>query len=157
MDKIKADKMKIKSKLYFVFRTAVYFGLVALCFCLAIFLASFLVFAAKINQFSFLLLFLLFWALLLVIGGTFLAKKFSFFYKKPLIISLIIFITATSISSALVLRTTLHNELLEHSQKNNWPVISPLYRSGCGCQDDCGCGQKNQQNNSPMYQLEATP
>ena len=157
MDKIKADKMKIKSKLYFVFRTAVYFGLVALCFCLAIFLASFLVFAAKINQFSFLLLFLLFWALLLVIGGTFLAKKFSFFYKKPLIISLIIFITATSISSALVLRTTLHNELLEHSQKNNWPVISPLYRSGCGCQDDCGCGQKNQQNNCPMYQLEATP
>jgi len=151
MDKIKTDKIKIKSKLYFVFRTAVYFSLVALCFCLAIFLASFLVFAAKINQFSFLLLFLLFWALLLVVGGTFLAKKFSFFYKKPLAIGLIIFIAATLISSALVLRTTLHNELLERSQKNNWPIISPLYRSGCGCQDDCGCGHENQQNNCPMH------
>ncbi|OIO49169.1 hypothetical protein COX74_02370 [bacterium (Candidatus Gribaldobacteria) CG_4_10_14_0_2_um_filter_41_16] len=143
MDKIKSDKIKIKPKLYFVFRTAVYFSLVALCFCLAIFLASFLVFAAKINQFSFLLLFLLFWALLLMVGGTFLAKKFSFFYKKPLAISLIIFIAATLISSALVLRTTLHNELLERSQKNNWPIISPLYHSGCGCQDDCGCGAGN--------------
>jgi len=143
MDKIKSDKIKIKPKLYFVFRTAVYFSLVALCFCLAIFLASFLVFAAKINQFSFLLLFLLFWALLLMVGGTFLAKKFSFFYRKPLAIGLIIFMAATLISSALVLRTTLHNELLERSQKNNWPIISPLYHSGCGCQDDCGCGAGN--------------
>jgi len=157
MDKINSDKIKIKSKLYFVFRTAVYFILVALCFFLAIFLASFLLFALRMNSFSFLLFILLFWVLFLMVGGTFLAKKFSFFYKKPLAISLIIFIAATSISSALVLRTTLHNELLERSQKNNWPIIWPLYRSGCGCQDDCGCGHENQQNNCPLRQLEINP
>lgn len=150
MDKIKTGKVKTKSKLYFAAKTAVYIWLMVLCFCLAIFLASFLVFALKMTSFSFLLFLLLFWTLLLMIGAAFLAKRFSFFYKKSLLAGLIIFVIGAAIMSALVLKTTLHNELLERSQKNNWPIISPLYHSGCGCQDDCPCGQKNQSNNCLM-------
>ncbi|MEK7172489.1 MAG: hypothetical protein AAB723_01655 [Patescibacteria group bacterium] len=144
MDKIKSGKVKTKPKIYFAAKTAIYLWLVIFCFCLAIFLASFLVFALKMTSFSFLLFLLLFWILLLMVGAAFLAKKFSFFYKKSLMASLIIFLVGVAIVSALVLKTTLHNELLERSQKNNWPILSPLYHSGCGCQDDCACGQKNQ-------------
>lgn len=157
MNKIKLGKVKTKSKLYFAIKTAIYLWLIAFSFCLAIFLASFLVFALKMTNFSFLLFSLLFWALLLMLGAAFLAKKFSFFYKKPLVIGLIIFIGATLISSAIVLRTTLHSELLERSQKNNWPILSPLYRSGCGCQDDCPCSQKNQPGTCHLRQSETNP
>jgi len=157
MEKIKSGQAKTKSKLYFAVKTAIYLWLIAFCFFLAIFLASFLVFALRMTSFSFLLFFLLFWVVLLMIGATFLAEKFSFFYKKPLAMGLVIFILAIAIFSALVLRTTLHNELLEHSQKNNWPIISPLYYSGCGCQDDCPCSQKNQPGSCHLRQLEIGP
>lgn len=152
MDRIKTGEVKIRPKLFFTLKTAIYFVLISLSFCLAVFLASFVAFALGVNEMSYLLLILSLWALLATALGVFLAKKFSFFYKKPLAIGLIIFIVAIAAISALVLRTTLHNELLEHSQKNNWPILSPLYRSGCGCQDDCGCGHENQQNNCPLRQ-----
>ncbi|MDD5750720.1 MAG: hypothetical protein PHU56_03720 [Candidatus Pacebacteria bacterium] len=141
MDEIKAGKIKARPRLFFTLKTAIYFILISLSFCLAVFLASFVAFALQVNEMSYLLLILSIWAFLSTAFGVFLAKKFSFFYKKPLAVGLAFFIVAVAGISILVLRTAFHSTLLERSQRNEWPVISPLYRSGCGCEAAGLCGQ----------------
>lgn len=157
MAKIKAGQIKAKPKIYFLAQTMFYFVLNAAAFLTAVFLASFVAFALRLTKISFLLAVLSLAAFLIIILNIFLARKFPTFYKHPLLLGLLTLFILTAISSGAVLKTPFHAKLLEISQQNNLPIISPLYRSGCGCQTNCGCGQGNQKSNCSLPQLKTSP
>ncbi|MDD5738435.1 MAG: hypothetical protein PHY72_00695 [Candidatus Pacebacteria bacterium] len=152
LSKINSGEIKAKPKIFFLVKTIGFIVLSIFSFLIAIFTASFVAFALPLGGPSLLLTILGFTVLISVMLNIFLAKKFPSFYKKPLIFNLLIFIILTLLASLLILKTPLHSKMLELSKQKDIPIVSPLYKHGCGCnaQKTCGCTKANGQCNMNM-------
>ncbi len=152
LSKINSGEIKARPKVFFLVKTFGFVVLSIFSFLLAIFTASFVAFALPLGGPSLLLTILAFTVLIFVCLNIFLAKKFPSFYKKPLIFSLLVFIILTLFASLLILKTPLHSKMLELSKQKDIPVVSPLYKHGCGCsaQKTCGCTKVGGQCNMNM-------
>ena len=138
MAKINKGEIKSKPRAYFVWKNIAYLLINIAIFAVAVFLASFFAFALRLAGVS-MILFAVVIAILTFLGlNIFLTKNLPAFYAKPLVFNLILFLLFTGLLSAVILQTPLHSKVLEYTQTNDIPFISPLYRCGCGC----GCGQK---------------
>ncbi|MCL5011179.1 MAG: hypothetical protein M1127_03160 [Patescibacteria group bacterium] len=139
LEKAKLKNLKMKPRAYFIARAFGYVLSVVGIVVLSVFLSSFTFFGLKMQGEIWLLAGVLLAGLLLLVFAWILAEKSPFFYKRPFAVGLAVFILVVFLASWAVLATPFHQKALEWSQKNNAPVISPLYKCGCGC----GCGQKN--------------
>ena len=137
---IKKGKVKARSKGYFILKSFGFLIFSIFSFLIAIFLASFVSFALPLGGASLLLAIMALSALIFILLNLFLAKKFPSFYKRPIIFNLLIFLLVALVCSFVLLKTPFHRYLLNYSQNNNVPLITPLYKHGCGCGSVCSCG-----------------
>lgn len=145
--KILAGKVKMKPKALFIFQATVLVLLAGLAMVLAVFFTSFIGFALKVKGYSPFLAAIILAVILFIALALFLAKRFSAFYKRPLLLGLaIIFISVAMVSLAVFL-TPFHQKIMEYSQQRNVPIVSPFYECGCG-HTYCGqvCGQPKSTN-----------
>lgn len=149
MGRINSGEIKAKPKSYFVFRSFGFVGALTTSFLIAVFLASFVVFAMKFNGPAALLTILAFTAGIFILLNFFLAKRFPYFYKKPLLIDFIFLAGFILLASFLVLKTPFHSKMLELSDQKNIPIIGPMYKCACGCscnsQETCSCQKQGNQ------------
>jgi len=152
LNKINSGEIKSKPRIFFLIKTFGFVILFVFSFLMAIFLASFIAFALPLGGPSLLLTILGFPVLIFIALNIFFAKKFPSFYKKPLIFSFLVFIILTILASFSILKTPLHSKMLELSNQKNIPIVSPLYKYGCGCnaQKTCGCAKPGGQCNMNM-------
>lgn len=68
-------------------------------------------------------------ALIFVVVLEILVQRFSFGYQKPLLYSVLGVIILTSLGSYVVLKTPLHQSVLQLAHQGGVPVVGPLYRS----------------------------
>ncbi len=149
VETIKSGKIKMKPKALFIFQGIVLIVLAILSMILAIFFTSFTGFALQVKGFSpFLTIITI--AVVLFIGLVWvLSKKFSAFYRKPLLLGLaIIFVTVAMVSMA-VFFTPIHQRIMDYAHENNLPILSPLYECGCGCSVHQVCNLQKSTNSQP--------
>ena len=137
----------MKPKALFVFQASVLVLLAGLAMVLAVFGTSFIGFALKVKGYSDFLIVITLAVILFVVLAWGLAKKFPAFYKKPLLLGLVIILISVAMVSLAVFLTPFHQKILEYSQARNIPLISPLYQCGCS-HSSCShiCGQPKNSN-----------
>ena len=141
IEKIKAGKIKMKPKALFVFQGVFLIFLAIVAMVLAVFGTSFIGFALKVKGYSDFLAVIILAVVLFVLLAFLLAKKFPTFYKKPLLLGLVIILISVAMVSLAVFLTSFHQRIMEYSQARNIPIISPLYQCGCShssCSHICG-------------------
>lgn len=162
IEKIKAGKIKMKPKALFVFQGVLLIFLAGVAMILAVFGTSFIGFALKVKGYSDFLIAITLAVILFVALAWGLAKKLPAFYKKPLLLGLVIILISVAMVSLAVFLTPFHQRILEYSQENDLLIISPLYECGCGCgtnhicslpkganvQPSCGCSGGGQAGGS---------
>ncbi len=142
LEKIKSEELKMKPKMHFVFKSALYIISLILGTIFLIYLLSFLLYffnaqsLEHTRDFGFygLKIFLvsLPWiiiilSLILFIILEILVRHFKFGYKKPIIYSLSAIIIFMSLTSLVIAKTSLHNNLNNASLKQKLPVMQNLY------------------------------
>ena len=141
IEKIKAGQVKMKPKATFVFQAIALVFLAGLAMVLAVFGTSFIGFALKVKGYSPFLMAIILAVVLFIILAWILSKKFSTFYKRPLLLGLVIISISVAMVSLAVFLTPFHQRIMEYSQARNIPLISPLYQCGCShssCSRICG-------------------
>lgn len=145
LKKIKSGNIKMKPRVWFIFKTVLLIsGVLALALFIA-YLISFAFFSLRLTGAWFLPRFgppgiriffsSLPWLLISIIVISILlleifAKKFSFVYRRPIIYSLLILIVIGVSLGFLIERTPLHRNLFERAREGNLPAIGPVYRQG---------------------------
>jgi len=143
LNKIKKGQVKMWPKFYFILKALVFIlGIVFILF-LALFLISFIVFNLRASGVLFLPRFgllgfrsffmffpwlLVIFSILFIIALIFLAKRYRFVYKKPLLYSIIAIVVIVLVGSFIFLRAPFHNRLSERAWRGRLPVAGPLYR-----------------------------
>lgn len=133
MEQINCGKIKMKPIGYFIIKAITLSVFVALLVLLDIFLVSFSFFALKTAGVSWFLLLVVFFVLCFIGISWFLIEKFPSFYRKPFVVGLVVLLIIVSLLSFLVLETDFHKTMLKKSGSKNIPIITPLYKYGCGC------------------------
>ncbi|MDD5433605.1 MAG: hypothetical protein PHE77_03050 [Candidatus Pacebacteria bacterium] len=152
IEKIKAGNVKMKPRSLFIFQAISLVFLALVVIVLAVFFTSFTGFALKVKGYSPFLVAVVSGVILFIMLAWVLSKKFSVFYKRPLLLGLAIILMAVAMVSLAVFLTPFHQTIMDYSQQKNVPIISPLYQCGCGCgtshvcetlqktpQSSCGC------------------
>ncbi|MFH0740118.1 MAG: hypothetical protein V1819_03450 [bacterium] len=150
IEKIKAGKVKMKPRSLFIFQAIVLVLLAISAMALAIFFTSFTGFALKVKGYSPFLMVVVLGVALFIILAWALSKKFSVFYKKPLLLGLAIILISVAMVSLAVFLTPLHQKIMEYTQLRNLPIISPLYQCGCGCHTNHICALPQKANTNPQ-------
>ncbi len=143
LNKIKKGQVKMWPKFYFTSKAFLFIlGIVFILF-LALFLVSFIIFNLRATGALFLPRFGLFglrsffmffpWLLvifpiLFIIALIFLAKRYRFVYKKPLLYSIIAIVVIVLVGSFIFLRVPIHKKLSERAWEGGIPMAGPLYR-----------------------------
>lgn len=143
ISKIKSGEIKMKPKIYFIFR-AVLLVLGVLCLSLfAIYIVSFIFFYFRASGMLFLPQFgfsgvgaflgavpwvLILISLILVVTLEIFAKHFNFVWRQPIVYSLLVIVLIVSLGAFIVGRTPLHPNLLKGAQENRLPVLGQFYR-----------------------------
>ena len=144
IEKIKAGKIKMKPKALFVFQGVFLIFLAGIAMILAVFGTSFIGFALKVKGYSDFLIAIVLAVVLFVVSAWLLAKKFPAFYKRPLLLGLVIILISVAMVSLAVFLTPFHQTIMNYSQQRNVPLISPLYQCGCShssCSHICGASK----------------
>ena len=143
LKKIKKGKIKMKSKSYFVFRTALFVIGVILVFIFIIFLISFIIFILRTSgvghfpAFGFrgLRIFLVsFPWLLMILAVIFIlilevfARRFSIVYRKPLLYSALGIVVIALLLGLVIAQTPMHKRLFQSAQEGKLPVFGPFYK-----------------------------
>ena len=140
IDKIENDKIKMKNKAYFIFRSVVLVLIIIFVSLVSLFFASLIIFTLKINGLLFLpplglkglrMFFFSFpWfvailILLLMFLLSNLAKKYKFIYRKPLLYSVLGIVIIVLIGGFICARFSFHDKIFEYRERS--PVISYFY------------------------------
>ena len=149
IEKIKEGKIKMKSKALFVFQAIALVLVAGVAMILAVFGTSFIGFALKVKGYSDFLIAITLAVVLFVALAWLLAKKFPAFYKKPLLLGLVIILISVAMVSLAVFLTPFHQTIMNYSQQRNLPLISPLYQCGCGCSTSHVCSLPKSINTQP--------
>ncbi|MCX6764761.1 MAG: hypothetical protein NTU58_03640 [Candidatus Nealsonbacteria bacterium] len=144
ISKIKSGDIKMKPRIYFIFKM-VLLGLGAFfLFLFVVFFISFIIFNLRITGLLFLPRFgfhgvgILFgylpWALILIVGVLIVAleifsKRFSFVYRRPIVYSLLVIIVLGFLVGFLIEKTHLHSNLFLSARDRHLPVMGPFYRN----------------------------
>ncbi len=152
IEKIKAGKVKMKPKALFVFQAIALLFLAIVAMVLAVFGTSFIGFALKVKGYSPFLIAIILAVVLFVALAWLLTKKFPAFYKRPLLLGLMIISISVAMVSLAVFLTPFHQKIMEYTQLRNVPLISPLYQCGCShssCNHICGQPKVPNVNSQP--------
>ena len=143
VSKIETGELKMRPKVYFVIKTILIVGLLALAFLLALYFGSLIIFILRINDillfhgmgfqvirniflsFPWYLVFLVFGLVILVEAA---AKRFNFVYRKPLIVSLLIILVLVFLSSLLIEKSSLHHSFFRLAEQERLPLAGRMYR-----------------------------
>lgn len=143
LDKVKQGEVKMKSKYYFILRTALIMAGAIVALTAALYFTSFVFFALQRSGLIFLpgfgltglklLVGNLPWLIIIIVLiFIFLlelfVKKFKFIYRKPLLYSALIVIAFVGISGFVVKQTPLHRHFYKQVQSGHLPLVRPLYR-----------------------------
>jgi len=141
---IKKGRMKMKPKIYFIFKGFSFILGLIIVSALCLFLTSFIFFALRATRILSLIglglpgLRIVFssfpWALLsIIIILTFvlekLFKRFRFAYQRPIICSIMGIVIFLIIGSLFIFETPVHAKLLEWTNQDRLPIIGKLYRA----------------------------
>lgn len=143
LEKIKQGKVKMRPKIYFVFKTILIIFGIFLFLGLSLFLLSFIHFHLRISGLWYLprfglgglaiyfkslpwLLILVFIVLILLLEV--LSRKFSIVWKKPLLYSFLAIFAILIIGTFILDKTSVHPRLLFETQRGKIPPLAPLYR-----------------------------
>jgi len=143
LGRIKRGKIKMKSKMHFVFGAVLLMLGVLILILFIPYLVSLIVFSLRVSGVLFLpkfgfpgmrimisslpWLLILITTILIVLLEIF-TQKFTFIYRKPAIYSLIVIIGIISIGSFLIGKTSLHPNLFWEAQAKSLPAIGAVYR-----------------------------
>ena len=145
VEKIKNGSLKMRPKIYFIFRSIIFAVLYLVVFFFLIYLVSFIFFSLMLSGGWFLpafgpsgfgkMLMSLPWLLvaasiILIIILQIFAEKISFVYRRPASYSLIGIIAIVLLTGSLINQTPLHKQLFQRAQQGGLPIIGPFYRDG---------------------------
>ena len=155
LEAINTDAVVMRSRYYFMARSALWILGVVLAFGLTLYLISFAAFVFRGNGLHLLpslgaggwlnLFISLPWILLLVVFVVFvllqiLSTHFSFVYKRPLVHSILTSIFILVIGGVAIGQTQLHDRAYELSQERRLPIAGPLYRDAIRDRGDVHIG-----------------
>lgn len=143
LEKIKIGDIHMKPKYYFLFKgTMLILGIILIC-CIAMYVASLMIFflnsqdVITLSHFGFrglhLLLISLPWFLILlliilVILIELFIKRFALVYQRPLFYSLVIIIFLVVTGATLIERASLHRKVFAMTEHQHIPVVGPFYK-----------------------------
>lgn len=143
LEKIKKGEVKMKPKIYFVLKTILFAGIFGLFLIFSFFFLSFIHFhlissgiwyLPKFGIEGFFVFlkslpwFLMILAIFLILILEILSRKFSFSFKRPILISLLTIIFIVFLGSFLFTKSNIHPRLLLESKEGKIPPpISPIY------------------------------
>lgn len=142
LQKIKAGKIKMKPKIFFVAKTGFFMLLFLALLLFTVYLVSFIVFMMRASGLWFLPGFglegfrILFgalpWVLILlslglIVFSEFFAEHFAFVYKRPMIYSLSGIVLIVVILSMITALTPIHAGIFQKVSESNFPLVKPFY------------------------------
>lgn len=140
IDKIGNDKIKMKNKAYFIFRSVVLVLTIVFVSLISLFFASLIIFTLRASGLLLLpplglrglkmFLFSFPWImailiLLLMFSLSILAKKYKFVYKKPLLYSVLGIVIIVLIGGFVCAEFSFHDKIFEYKERS--PIISFFY------------------------------
>jgi len=141
IDKIENDKIRMKNKAYFIFRSVVLVLAIIFISIISLFFASLIIFTLRASGllllpplgfrglkmffFSFPWVMAIF-ILLLMFFLSILAKKYKFVYKKPLLYSVLGIVIIVLIGGFVFARFSFHDKIFERRERS--PIISLFYK-----------------------------
>ena len=143
LDKIKSGEVKMRPKIYFVFRTILLVLGVLVSILSLIYLASFIIFSLRASGILFLPKFgfpgigiflnslpwiLILIVVILIIVLEIFTKRFTFVYRRPILYSLLIIVFIVILGSFIIDRTPFHAGLFWRAQEGRLPAIGSVYR-----------------------------
>jgi len=155
LEAIQADEVTMRSRYYFIARSALWIIGTLLAFSLALYLISFVAFIFRGNGLSMLphlgaggwlnLFISLPWILLLGVFVVFLllqilSTHFSFIYKRPLVHTALGSIFILVISGIAIGQTALHDNAYRYSQEHGTPFAAKLYKGAIRDRGDVHVG-----------------
>ncbi|MCX6738324.1 MAG: hypothetical protein NTY11_02830 [Candidatus Parcubacteria bacterium] len=144
LKRIKDKEVHMTPKVLFLFKTALFILGIILFFCLGALIFSFIMFKMHATGlwhtigfgprgigifFAGFPWFLLVFILVLVVILEFLAEKFSWVYKKPLVYSILGIIVFVLLVGFIVSLTPMHPQLFRGVTEGNMPIVEPFYRA----------------------------
>jgi hypothetical protein len=143
LEKIEQNKIKMKSRFYFVIKIiALIFGIFLLNF-IAILITSFAIFSMRQNGlflvplfgitgikilFFYMPWFLILGITVLIIASEIFAEHFSFIYKKPILYSFLAIVVFVILGGSVINLTPLHENLLIRAEKGKPMLGANLYK-----------------------------
>ncbi len=144
ISKIEEERIKMKSKLYFILKSFLVIGIMFLLSLFILYLGSLVVFVFRANNilhfhgmgfrafrsiiFSFpWYLISLSFALTILVG--LMGKRFRFIYQKPLLYSLVGIILITLLGSFLIEKSSIHQHFFSLAKREKLPVVGRMYRN----------------------------
>ncbi len=144
ISKIEEERIKMKSKLYFILESLLVIGVIFLLFLFILYLGSLVVFVFRSNNilhfhgmgfsafrsiiFSFpWYLISLSFGLIILVGVV--GKRFQFIYQKPLFYSLVGIILVTLFGSFLIEKSSIHQHFFSLARREKLPVMGKMYRN----------------------------
>ncbi len=143
VSKIEKGELKMKPRAYFIAKSLLVIGLLALATLLLLYFGSLIVFVLRVNNIllfhgmgfqvirSILLSFpwyLVFLAFVLIILIEIIGRRFQFVYRKPFIVSLLAILLIVTASSFLVEGSSLHHSFYRLAEQERLPVAGRMYR-----------------------------
>jgi len=155
VEQIRLGKIKSRPKIYFILQTLLLLFIIGVSVAGAVFLASFVAFGFSLKGSLFLLLALAFAVLIFFLLAFLFSEKLTFFYKRPFIFGFLILTFLIFILSSIVFKSSFHQKVLNYANKNNVPILSPMYKCGCGCgcskQASCSCLKETETNKACLH------
>lgn len=142
LQKIKAGKLKMRPKVFFVFKTGFLILLFLALMLSATYLVGFIVFMLRVSGLWFLPCFglmgikilfgtlpylLIILCLALIVFSEFFIKRFAFVYKRPMIYSFLGIILIVLAFGMVTAKTSIHAGIFQKASENNLPFIKPFY------------------------------
>jgi len=155
MKAIKADEVTMRSRLFFMTRTALWLSGILVVLSATLFLGSFVIFLLRGNGLLEVahfgtpgivaVLFSLPWltilgVIILAVTLEILAKHFAFVYKKPLVYSLLGVLLVIILGAVLVAQSSIHERVFELNREHPLPGVGPLYEGAMRDIDDVRIG-----------------
>lgn len=143
LEKIKKGKVKMKPKMYFVWRSIFIAFSIIFVTLFILYLLSFIFFNLRLTgiwylpRFGFSGLRVLFvsspWililiAIVLIAILEILVKRFSFAYRRPILYSILVIIVLVFLASFIIGKTQFHPELFQRAREDRLPVMGEFYR-----------------------------
>ncbi len=143
VSKIEKGELKMKPRAYFIAKSLLVIGLLALATLLLLYFGSLIVFVLRVNNIllfhgmgfyairSILLSFpwyLVFLTLVLIILIEIIGRRFQFVYRKPFIISLFAILFIVTASSFLIESSSLHHSFYKLAEQERLPLAGRMYR-----------------------------